>query len=465
MRPRGPSLLLAASASFGSGRAASASAKRGQRERAWSHLFTALGVALLILLSTGIANAADPNLFESGLSRGPISAGLTAFVGGLLVCLTPCVYPMIAITVSVFGARQSQSRLHAMGLSTAFVLGISAMFTPLGVVAGYTGSLFGAALANPWVLAFVAVVFLALAASMFGAFDFVLPSGLNNKLAELGGVGYGGAFLIGAVSGLIAAPCTGPVLTGILLWIGKTKSASLGAAALFAFSLGLGLPFWLVGTFAVSLPKGGSWMVAVKSIFGIILCVAALYFLKGAVPGLAHVSFASAGFLVAAAVLVLTGLALGAVHLTFEKGATAIALRKASGIVASVVGLFLLVGWLEAPRGKLSWEPSEEVARTRAESEKRPMLVDFTAEWCGACKELSRVTFSDPTVMAEAQRFVAVKVDATNEDDVAIDKVKDRYRVVGLPTVVLLGSDGVERARFTEFVPPDRFLTAIRQVN
>ncbi|MET0593515.1 MAG: cytochrome c biogenesis protein CcdA, partial [Polyangiaceae bacterium] len=277
--------------------------------------WTALLGAIAVLFSSGSARAAGPDIFEQGLSRGPVSAGLTAFIGGLLVCLTPCVYPMIAITVSVFGARQSKSRLHAMGLSTAFVLGISAMFTPLGVVAGYTGSLFGAALANPFVLALVAIVFLALAASMFGAFDFVLPSSLNNKLAELGGVGYGGAFLIGAVSGLIAAPCTGPVLTGILLWIGKTKSASLGAAALFAFSMGLGLPFWLVGTFAVSLPKGGAWMVAVKSIFGIVLSVAALYFLKGAVPALAHFSFAGTGFLAAAALLVLVGLALGAVHL------------------------------------------------------------------------------------------------------------------------------------------------------
>jgi len=429
--------------------------------RAW---IATLLAALFVFFDSAAAHAAEPDVFARGLARGPLSAGLTAFVGGLLVCLTPCVYPMIAITVSVFGARQSRSRLHAMGLSTAFVLGISAMFTPLGVVAGYTGSLFGSALASPWVLALVAVVFLALAASMFGAFDFVLPSSLSNKLAELGGVGYGGAFLVGAVSGLIAAPCTGPVLTGILLWIGETKSASLGAAALFAFSLGLGLPFWLVGTFAVSLPKGGSWMVGVKSIFGIILSVAALYFLKGAFPQLSHMSFANTGFVVAAALLVALGLALGAVHLTFEKGHPLAAIRKTAGIMASVAGLFLLVGWLEAPRGKLSWEQSEEVGRTRAEAERRPMLVDFTAEWCGACKELSRITFSDPTVMTEARRFVAVKVDATNEDDEAVDKVKDRYRVVGLPTVVLLDSDGRERARFTEFVPPDRFLTAIREI-
>jgi thioredoxin:protein disulfide reductase len=433
--------------------------------RAWKATLLAVLFFIVLFVDAKSVFAAEPNLFERGIAQGPLSAALTAFIGGLLVCLTPCVYPMIAITVSVFGARQSRSRRHAMALSTAYVLGISAMFTPLGVVAGYTGSLFGAALAKPWVLALVAVVFLALAASMFGAFDFVVPASLNNKLASIGGVGYGGAFLIGAVSGLIAAPCTGPVLTGILLWIGKTKSAPIGAAALFAFSLGLGLPFWLVGTFAVSLPKAGSWMVAVKSVFGIVLSAAALYFLKSAFPQLAHVSLANPRFLAAAAALIFAGLALGAVHLTFEKGATLVAMRKAAGIVASVAGVLLLVGWLEAPRGKLSWEGSEEAARTRAETERRPMLVDFTAEWCGACKELSRITFSDPSVMAEAGRFVALKVDATNEDDLAVDKVKDRYGVVGLPTVVLLGSDGVERARFTEFVPPDRFLAAIRGIN
>ncbi len=407
----------------------------------------------------------DLDLFSRGLSHGPLYAGLTAFVGGLLVCLTPCVYPMIAITVSVFGARESKSRLHAMGLSTAFVLGISAMFTPLGVVAGYTGSLFGSTLSNPWVLALVAIVFLTLAASMFGAFEFVLPSFVTNKLAQLGGIGYGGAFLLGLVSGLIAAPCTGPVLTGILLWIGKTKSAGLGAAALFAFSLGLGLPFWLVGAFAVSLPKGGAWMVSIKSFFGIVLSVAALYFLKNAIPGLSHFARPEGWFGIGAALLLASGVALGAIHLTFGQGGRSAQIRKATGIAASVIGLFAIVGWFEAPRGKLAWEHSESQARNRAETERRPMLVDFTATWCGACNELSRITFADPAVMAEASRFVAVKVDATNEDDPLLDQIKDRYRVVGLPTVVVLGSDGQERTRFIEFVPPDRFLDAIRHVD
>jgi len=422
------------------------------------------GLALLALIAPASAKAAEPGLFEAGLSHGPLYAAVTAFVGGLLVCLTPCVYPMIAITVSIFGARSTTSRVEAMALSTAFVLGIAAMFTPLGLVAGLTGSLFGAALSSPWVTAFIALVFFALAASMFGAFEFVLPSGLTNRLAQVGGVGYGGAFLIGLVSGLVAAPCTGPVLTGILLWIGKTRSAGFGALVLFMFSLGLGIPFWLVGTFAVRLPRGGRWMLWTKSIFGIVLCVLALYFLKNTLRPLAGLARAGGSLPLVALVLLLVGLLLGAVHLSFDQGRLT-GVRKGAGIIAAVLGGFFCVAWLEAPRGQLRWEHSENVARQRARSEAKPLLIDFTAEWCGACKELARHTFANPDVMKEAGRFVAVKVDATSDEDAAVGEVKDRYGVVGLPTVIVLGSDGRERVRFTEFVPPEQFLTKLRTVD
>jgi thiol:disulfide interchange protein DsbD len=421
----------------------------------------ALGLTLLI---PGAALAAGPDLFQQGLARGPLYAALTAFVGGLLVCLTPCVYPMVAITVSVFGARSDTSRGRSMWLSTAFVLGIAAMFTPLGLVAGLTGSLFGSALSNPWVTTFIAIVFLGLAASMFGAFEFMLPSGVTNRLARVGGGGYGGAFLIGLVSGLVAAPCTGPVLTGILLWIGKTRSAGLGSLVLFAFSLGLGIPFWLVGTFAVKLPRAGRWMLWTKSFFGIVLSVLALYFLQNVLRPLA--SFAHLGDsrpLLAAALLV-GGLLLGAIHLSFD-GGRLLGLRKAAGILGAISGCLLLVAWLEAPQGQLQWEHSEPAATQRASSEAKPVLLDFTAEWCGACKELARHTFADPTVQREASRFVAVRVDATSDDDPAVDQLKDKYGVVGLPTVILLGANGRERARITQFVPPDQFLSTLRSVD
>jgi thiol:disulfide interchange protein DsbD len=424
----------------------------------------ALSALGLLLLCPTEALATGPDLFQQGLARGPLYAALTAFLGGLLVCLTPCVYPMVAITVSVFGARSETSRGRAMWLSTAFVLGIAAMFTPLGLIAGLTGSLFGSALSNPWVTTFIAIVFLGLAASMFGAFEFMLPSGLTNRLAQVGGGGYGGAFLIGLVSGLVAAPCTGPVLTGILLWIGKTRSAGLGSLVLFAFSLGLGIPFWLVGTFAVKLPRAGRWMLWTKSFFGIVLSVLALYFLENVLRPLAGLARWGGSQPLLAAGLVAGGILLGAIHLSFETGGMT-RWRKAAGILGAISGSLLLVAWLEAPRGQLSWEHSEPLATQRATSEAKPLLLDFTAEWCGACKELARHTFADPTVMREASRFVTVQVDATSDDDPAIDQIKDKYRVVGLPTVILLGANGQERARITEFIPPEQFLTTLRSVN
>lgn len=421
-------------------------------------------LTLLALLPPSSALAAGPDLFQQGLARGPLYAALTAFLGGLLVCLTPCVYPMVAITVSVFGARRDSSRRQAMGLSTAFVLGIAAMFTPLGLIAGLTGSLFGSALSNPWVTTFIALVFLGLAASMFGAFEFMLPSGVSNRLARVGGAGYGGAFLIGLVSGLVAAPCTGPVLTGILLWIGKTRSAALGSLVLFAFSIGLGIPFWLVGTFAVKLPRAGRWMLWTKSFFGIVLSVLALYFLQNALRPLASFAHWGGARPVLAGALLVGGVLLGAIHLSFD-AERILRWRKAAGVMSAICGSLLLVAWMEAPPAQLHWERSEATATQRAASEAKPVLLDFTAEWCGACKELARHTFSDPTVLQETARFVAVQVDATSDDDPAVDQIKDKYGVVGLPTVILLGANGQERARITEFVPPEQFLSTLRSVN
>jgi thioredoxin:protein disulfide reductase len=158
------------------------------------------------------------------------------------------------------------------------------------------------------------------------------------------------------------------------------------------------------------------------------------------------------------------GLLLGAIHLSFD-GGRIIRLRKSAGILCAIGGSFLLVAWLEAPHGQLSWEHSEVTAAERARTEAKPLLLDFTAEWCGACKELARHTFADPNVMREASRFVAVKVDATSDDDPAVDQIKDKYHVVGLPTVIMLGADGQERARITEFMPPEQFLTTLRAVN
>jgi thiol:disulfide interchange protein DsbD len=407
-----------------------------------------------------------PDAFTEALSRGPLYAALAAFVGGFGVSLTGCVYPMIAVTVSVFGAKQAKSRWEGTALSGVFVLGIIAMMVPLGLVAAFSGSIFGSVLQSRWVVIAMALLFLAMAASMLGAFEMALPSGLTNRLATVGGSGYKGAFLLGLVCALIATPCTGPVLTGILAWIAKTRSLPLGVLAMTAFGLGLGVPFFAVGAFAVQLPKSGRWMAYVKSAFAIVLVVVALYFLSTTFtmlrapfePGLALFGVAAA--------LVVAGVLLGAVTQDFGDPGIAPKLRKGIGLVLVCGGAFAAVIGILKPSAALAWHPgSVDAARALAQRENRPLLIDFTAAWCIACQELDKITFAEKAVGAEMSRFVAVKVDATHADDPLVVETLGRYRVLGLPTVLVFDSSGKESLRFTEFVPPDRFLPAIQRVD
>jgi thiol:disulfide interchange protein DsbD len=420
-----------------------------------------------VMLLPAIALAAEEDLFARSIKKGPIMGALAALAGGLLVSLTPCVYPMIAITVSVFGAREAKSRAQAMMLSTSFVLGIVALFTPMLVIAAFTGGLFGAILASKVVVVGICIVFIAMAASMFGAFDLTLPESVMQRFSTVGGIGYGGAFLLGLVSGLVAAPCTGPVLTSILVWISQTRSIPLAIIVGACFSIGLGMPFWLVGTFAISLPKGGKWMLGVKSFFGIVMLIVALYFLKNAFPVLKSFVRPDVKFMLISAGILVAGLALGAVHLAWDDGGKGIIARKAVGIAMAVIGGALLWTSFDLPRGSLNWLHSEPEASTLATSEKRPMIVDFTAEWCGACKEIAKETFADPRVQQKAllANFVTVKVDATNDEDPQVDAVKGKYKVVGLPTVVIYDSTGKERKRFNEFVGPEPFLAALEGID
>ena len=445
-------------------------------------------VAVVTLLTPAVALADDPTAFDAALGLGPIlgpiAAASVALVFGLLTCVTPCVFPMITITVSIFGAREASSRRQAMLLSTCFVLGIVALFTPMFVGAALSGKLFGAMLANKWVVLFLATVFIALALAMFGAFEMALPESLQQRLSTVGGMGYGGAFLLGLVSSLIAAPCVGPVASSILLFIAKTRNVPLGAVFGAAYAIGLGLPFWLVGTFAVSLPKGGKWMLWVKSFFGIVMIVMALYFLKAPFPALAALARPSTVFYLAMVGIAAMGLAVGAVHLDWHDAGAGVKVRKLFGIATTVVGAFLFLAALEKPAVSdgtahaattntasagadkvLTWEHSEAVAVERARAERRPMIVDFTAEWCGACKKLSKETLADPRVMQKASNFVAVKIDATNDEDPQVESVKGKYQVMALPTLVIYDSSGAERKRFKDFVGPEEFLAAIDGIN
>ena len=433
-------------------------------------LIPTLALAAEAADATAAAGGSDNDALTRALAQGTLMATGLSFVGGFLTSLTPCVFPMVAITVSVFGgASQAKSRMSAAWLSTCFVLGLATLFTVLGVGAGVTGAIAGSWLSNPYVVGFLALILLAFAASMFGAFELALPASLNNRLATVGGMGPGGAFALGLVMSLVAAPCTGPIFGGILVFIAKSHNVPLGALFSFSYALGLGVPFFLVGTFALAMPKGGAWMLGVKWFFGVMLTVVALYFLKNVIPGLGHVAQKGTWFMVTAIAITVVGLALASVHIAAERRKSPIAHLskpfKLASLPLAIVGGFMAVSWVVLPKAELQWLESEDVAMQQANAEHKPVIVDFGAAWCGACNELAKHTFADSSVRAEAGRFVAVKVDATDDENDQINKIKEKYHVVGLPTVVVLDSNGNEKIRFNEFVPPERFLAAIKSVN
>jgi thiol:disulfide interchange protein len=214
---------------------------------------------------------------------------LLIFLGGIGASLTPCVYPLIPITVAVFGARTAQSRLQAFGLSCVYVSGMVVFFVAMGLIAASVGRGIGALMNNPWVLGSLAIMFIVMGLGSFGLFEMKLPSSVQNKLSQAGGKGIGGAFVMGLVAGLVATPCVGPILVSVLVFVAQSQDLLLGAVLLAVFALGMGLLFLVIGTFAgmlTRLPRSGPWMLGVKTVFGIVFIVVAFYYLKNAVPAL-----------------------------------------------------------------------------------------------------------------------------------------------------------------------------------
>ena len=416
----------------------------------------------LALLFPGVAWADEAQDFGRHLGqRGYLVTYLVCFGSGIAASLTPCVYPMIPIVVGVFGARdEAVTRRRAFALATAYVLGMGLVYAALGMAFAMVGKAGnqGQILSNPWVVLPLVAVYVALAASMFGAFELNLPSGLQQRLNQVGGKGYSGAFAMGMVGGFTAAPCTGPFLAGLLGWVATTRSVAAGGTMLFSFALGMGVLFWIIAATSVSLPKSGRWMEWVKSVGGIALLAVALYFLRYIIPPLREFEARGALFLIGAIAIALVGIAAGAVHLSFH-GPVLEKLRKGTAVALVVVGSYGVVAWSLTADRHLPWLHDEAAAFAQAKSEGKGVMIDFSApSYCLPCTELEVKTFARPEVYDSIlASFVPLKFDVSKGTDLD-DARQAKYKAETLPAVIFLDASGRELGRIGEFVGPHKFL-------
>jgi thiol:disulfide interchange protein DsbD len=383
---------------------------------------------------------------------------LGIFAGGMALNLTPCVYPLIPITVSYFGGQATQAgsgqgKLVAHGL--CYMMGLAVTNSVLGVAASLSGGLMGSMLQNPIVLISVAAVLVLFATSLLGLWEMRLPSGLTQAAAK-SYTGYFGSLFMGLTLGVVAAPCIGPFVLGLLTWVAGMGSPGLGFLIFFTLSLGLGLPLFLLAMFSGQLerlPRSGGWMIWVRKLMGWVLVGMAAHFLRPVLPE-------HWGIFLPALLALSAGLHLGWLDKN-QAGFKAFPwLKGGVGVACMVLATVLVASW--AMRGPgVTWKSYSEETLKEALNLKKSVIIDFYATWCIPCREIEDVTFHDASVVNRAESdFVMIKVDVTQGGNPVHERLLRQYEVKGVPTIVFLDTMGKERKdlRLVDFLPPDQFL-------
>jgi len=415
------------------------------------------------------------------LFEGNVALVLGSFlVFGLLLTFTPCVLPMIPILSGIIaGEGKRVDKLRALTLSLAYVLGMASAYALAGVAAAFSGSILAAALQNAWVLGAFALVFVALALSMFGFYELQLPGFINHRLhgahQRLRGGRIASVAAMGVLSAVIVSPCVAAPLAGALLYISQTRDVALGGAALFAMALGMGVPLVAVGVSeGALLPKAGPWMGGVRKFFGVLLLAVAIYVISPVIPATAQM-LAWAGLLIGSAMF------LRALEPLPPQVSGWWRLWKGAGIVALVAGIALVVGALTgsgdplrplaglagrsaAPAAPLAWTRVASVAELeeRLRSPGRMVMLDFYADWCVSCKEMEAFTFSDPRVRATMDRMMLLQADVTANSDHDRALLK-RFSLFGPPGIVFFDIEGreIKGLRVIGYQDAERFLKTL----
>ena len=431
--------------------------------------------------------AADESSRIAGLFKGDnLALVLLSFFGfGLLLSLTPCVFPMIPILSGIIvNHGHAVSHLRAFVLSLAYVLGMAVTYAAVGVAAGLSGTLLSAALQNAWVLGGFGLVFVVLSLSMFGFYELQMPAALQSRVSDTANH-QGGSLpaigLMGALSALIVGPCVAAPLAGALLYIAKTGDAVLGGSALFVMALGMGAPLLLVGAFSRSLlPKSGPWMEGVKKFFGVIMLATALWLVSPVIP----LWLQMFGW---ALLMVVPAIYLHALDPLPQNAHGWQRLGKGLGVMLLLGGAAMLMGVLGGAkdplqplgflRGGIAAEAHgpafERVATVEqlngrlaaAKAAGKPVMLDFYADWCVSCKEMERFTFAEAKVAASMKQMVLLQADVTANND-ADKALLKRFGLFGPPGIIFWSTAGVELGdlRVVGFVPADKFLPTLERV-
>ncbi len=388
------------------------------------------------------------------LSQSPLIY-VSVFLLGLGLNLTPCIYPMLSITVSLFRSSEHESHGRAFIKALAYVLGMVTMYSVLGLVAATTGRFFGEWLQNSWVQLGAGIFVIGLAFSMLGLYQFRLPSWLMPSHRGVAKRTLLSFFVSGLLVGIIAAPCMGPAVLALLTFVSKQQNTAFGFSLFFVMALGLGLPYLVLGTYSgllAKLPRSGGWMVWIERLMGVVL----LTF------GISYVAIAFRWPFLNAIVpwtLVAGGIYLGWIERSARSSRVFSIIQRIAGTIAVVLGFFFLLTVKES----VVWEKYHAGVLEEAQTAGQPVILDFYADWCIPCHELDQFTYTDVRVIKLLRNFRRIKVDTTNVETEEIRDAISRFDIFGVPTVLFLDAQGAEvpELRMNGFVPPEEFIAAV----